>query len=124
MAEAVINHQLAGEVHAVSAGVEPRPRVVEGVLDKLRREGIATEGLKPEGVDAYLATDLDLVVTVCDNAKETCPLFPRAVRSIHIGLHDPAEEPAEAFDQLFEDIQNRLIPAIRETLGVRHERAM
>jgi arsenate reductase len=80
MAEALINHDLAGLVHAVSAGTSPQPKVADGALEALRLAGIPTAGLTPKDVDVFLDQDLDLVVTVCDNAKESCPIFPRPVR--------------------------------------------
>ena len=61
---------------------------------------------------------IDLVVTVCDNAKESCPIFPRPVRSIHLPFHDPHGEPLESFVAVRDDIRARLVPAVREALGL------
>ena len=76
MAEALINHDLAGRVRAFSAGTRPQPKVADGALDALRLAGIPTEGLSPKDVDLFLDQDLDLVVTVCDIPNESCPVFP------------------------------------------------
>ncbi len=116
MAEALINHDLAGQVRAVSAGTRPQPKVADGAIAALREAGIPTDGLTPKDVDVFLNTPLDLVVTVCDNAKETCPIFPRPVRTIHLPFHDPHGEPLESFLQVRDDIRARLIPAVREAL--------
>ena len=118
MAEALINHDLAGRVRALSAGTSPQPRVADGALEALRLADIPTEGLAPKDVDRFLDQDIDLVVTVCDNAKESCPIFPRPVRSIHLPFHDPHGEPLESFLAVRDDIRARLIPAVREALGV------
>ena len=61
---------------------------------------------------------IDLVVTVCDNAKETCPIFPRPVKSIHLPFHDPHGEPLESFLTVRDDIRARLIAAVRAELGL------
>jgi len=118
MAEALINHDLAGRVRALSAGTSPQPKVADGALEALRLAGIPTEGLAPKDVDRFLDEDLDLVVTVCDNARESCPIFPRPVRTIHLPFHDPHGEPLESFLAVRDDIRARLIPAVREALGV------
>ena len=118
MAEALINHDLAGRVRALSAGTRPQPKVADGALEALRLADIPTEGLNPKDVDRFLDQDLDLVVTVCDNAKESCPIFPRPVRAIHLPFHDPHGEPLESFLAVRDDIRARLIPAVREALGV------
>ncbi|MFZ0791644.1 MAG: arsenate reductase ArsC [Chromatiaceae bacterium] len=118
MAEALINHDLAGRVRALSAGTSPQPRVADGALEALRLVDIATEGLAPKDVDRFLDQDLDLVVTVCDNAKESCPVFPRPVRAIHLPFHDPHGEPLESFLAVRDDIRTRLIPAVCEALEV------
>jgi arsenate reductase (thioredoxin) len=118
MAEALINHDLAGRVRALSAGTRPQPKVADAALEALRLADIPTDDLSPKDVDRFLDQDLDLVVTVCDNAKESCPIFPRPVRTIHLPFHDPHGEPLESFLAVRDDIRARLIPAVSEALGV------
>ena len=60
---------------------------------------------------------IDLVVTVCDNAKESCPVFPRPIHAIHLPFHDPHGEPLLSFLKVRDDIRARLVPAVREALG-------
>ncbi|MGD9787978.1 MAG: arsenate reductase ArsC [Sulfuricellaceae bacterium] len=118
MAEALLNHDLAGRVRAVSAGTRPQPKVADGAIEALKLAGLPTEGLYPKDVDVLMNDDIDLVVTVCDNAKETCPVFPRPVRTIHLPFHDPHGEPLESFLAVRDDIRARLVPAVREALGL------
>lgn len=118
MAEVLLNHDLAGQVRALSAGTRPQPKVADGAIAALKAAGLATDGLHPKDVDAVMQEDIDLVVTVCDNAKETCPIFPRPVKSIHLPFHDPHGEPLESFITVRDDIRTRLIPAVREHLGL------
>jgi len=118
MAEVIINQDLAGQVHAQSAGTLPQPKVADGAIGALRLAGLPTEGLYPKDIDAVLSDSIDLVVTVCDNAKETCPVFPRSVALIHIPFHDPHGEALERFIAVRDDIRARLVPAVREALGL------
>ncbi|MDD4880639.1 MAG: arsenate reductase ArsC [Gallionellaceae bacterium] len=118
MAEALVNHDLAGRVRAVSAGTRPQPKVADGAIAALQELKLPTDGLHPKDVDVFLNQPIDLVVTVCDNAKETCPIFPKPVRSIHLPFHDPHGEPLESFLQVRDDIRARLVPAVREALGL------
>lgn len=118
MGEAILNHDLAGLVHAISAGTRPQPRVAEGALEALRLAGLPTTGLHPKNVDSLLQTPIDLVVSVCDNAKETCPVFPRPVPRLHLSFPDPHGEPLESFIAVRDDIRNRLVPAVRAALGL------
>lgn len=118
MAEVLVNHDLAGVARALSAGTKPQPKVADGAIAALKEAGLPTGGLYPKDVDAVMDRDIDLVVTVCDNAKETCPVFPRPVKSIHLPFHDPHGEPLESFLAVRDDIRARLIPAVREHLGV------
>ncbi|MFY9972756.1 MAG: arsenate reductase ArsC [Chromatiaceae bacterium] len=118
MAEVLLNHDLAGRVRALSAGTQPQPKVADGAIAALQDLGLPTEGLHPKDVDAVLGEDIDLVVTVCDNARETCPVFPRPVPSIHLPFHDPHGEPLESFIGVRDDIRARLVPAVREALGL------
>lgn len=118
MAEALINHDLAGQVRGISAGTRPQPKVADGAIAALHALNLPTEDLYPKDVDAVMQQDIDLVVTVCDNAKESCPIFPRPVKSIHLPFHDPHGEPLESFIQVRDDIRARLIPAVRQHLGL------
>lgn len=118
MAEAILNHDLAGQVRTLSAGTRPQPRVAEGASAALKLAGLPTDGLHPKDVDAVMDEAIDLVVTVCDNARETCPVFPRPVRRIHVPFHDPHGEPLESFIAVRDDIRARLVPAVREALGL------
>lgn len=118
MAEAILNHDLAGRVHALSAGTVPQPKVADGAIEALKLAGLPTAGLFPKDVDAVLNQPIDLVVTVCDNAKESCPVFPRPVPRIHQPFHDPHGEPLERFVAVRDDIRARLVPAVRTALGL------
>ena len=118
MAEVIINHDLAGQVRGLSAGTVPQPKVADGAIEALKLAGLPTDGLYPKDVDAVMNENIDLVVTVCDNAKETCPIFPRPVPRIHLPFHDPHGESIESFIAVRDDIRARLIPAVREALGL------
>ncbi len=118
MAEVLLNADLAGQVRALSAGTKPQLKVADGAIAALKEAGLPVEGLYPKDVDAVMNEAIDLVVTVCDNAKETCPIFPRPVKSIHLPFHDPHGEPLESFLKVRDDIRARLIPAVREHLGL------
>jgi arsenate reductase len=118
MAEAIINHDLTGLVRGLSAGVTPQPKVADGAIEALKLAGLPTEGLYPKEIDAVIDEDIDLVVTVCDNAKEACPIFPKPVKRIHVGFHDPHGEPLESFVQVRDDIRNQLVPQVKAALGL------
>jgi len=118
MAEALLNHDLAGRVRAISAGTHPQPRVADGAIAALEQAGVPTTGLHPKDVDTVLDEPIDLVVTVCDNARESCPVFPRPVRSIHLPFHDPHGEPIESFLRVRDEIRTRLVAAVREALAL------
>ena len=118
MAQALLNHDLAGLVHAHSAGTRPQPKVAAGAIAALHLAGLPTEGLYPKDVDDLIDQPFDLVVTVCDNAKESCPVFPRPLPTIHLPFHDPHGEPLDSFLRVRDDIRARLIPAVRDALGL------
>lgn len=118
MAEAILNHDLSGKVRVLSAGTKPQPGVADGAIEALRLAGLSVEGLHPKDVDSVINEEIDLIVTVCDNAKESCPVFPRPVKSIHLPFHDPHGEPLESFIEVRNDIRRRLVPAVRVELGI------
>lgn len=116
MAEVLINHDLGPDVRAISAGTRPQPRVADGAIEALKLGGMNTEGLYPKDVDAVMNEAIDLVVTVCDNARESCPIFPRPIPAIHMPFHDPHGEPLESFVRVRDEIRARLIPEIKGRL--------
>jgi len=119
MAEVLLNHDLAGQVRALSAGTRPQPKVADGAIEALKQAGLPTDGLYPKDIDAVVNENIDLVVTVCDNAREACPIFPRSIPSIHLPFHDPHGEPLESFLAVRDDIRIRLIAAVRDKLGLK-----
>lgn len=116
MAEAILNHDLVGKVRGLSAGTNPQPKVADGAIEALKLAGLPTEGLYPKDVEDVMNEAIDLVVTVCNNAKESCPIFPRPVPRIHVPFHDPHSEPLESFVRVRDDIRARLIPVVRDAL--------
>lgn len=118
MGQAILNHDLAGRVRAISAGTSPQPKVADGAIEALKLAGLPIDGLFPKTVEAVMDEPIDLVVSVCDNARESCPIFPRPVKRIHVGFHDPHGEPLESFIAVRDDIRARLVQAVREALGL------
>ena len=118
MAEALITHDLAGKVKGLSAGTKPQPQVADGAIEALKLAGLPIDGLYPKDIDAVIHEPIDLVVTVCNNANEACPIFPKPVPRIHLPFHDPHGEPLASFIAVRDDIRARLIPAVREALGI------
>jgi len=116
MAEALVNHDLGPAVRAISAGTRPQPKVAEGALKALEELGIPTSGLYPKDVETVLDEPIDLVITVCDNARETCPVFPRPIPSLHMPFHDPHGEPLDSFRRVRDEIRARLVPEVRRRL--------
>ena len=120
MAEGWINHLLAGQWEARSAGTAPAARVHPLAVRAMAEAGVDISGGKPEHVDVYLDEPWDLVVTVCDSAQETCPSFPRPVEKLHISFFDPAaaegtdDERMAVFRRVRDEIRERLVLAMRE----------
>ena len=116
MAEALVNHDLGEYVHAISAGTKPQPKVAELAITALANLGISAEGLYPKDIDAIIDQPIDLVITVCDNAKEACPLFPRAIPSLHLPFHDPQGESLDSFIAVCDEIRTRLVAEVASRL--------
>jgi arsenate reductase len=92
IAEALLATRGAGRIAAASAGSRPAARVNPLAVDVLRDHGIAWEGRTPKSIDDVSGERFDLVITVCDNARDACPFFPGAHAQVHWGLPDPADE--------------------------------
>ena len=91
IAEALINAKLDG-IHADSSGVRASGRVNLNAKKLLEDKGIWKEEYHSKTIDKVIDNEYDLVVTVCDHANETCPMFPKAVKVIHVGFEDQMEK--------------------------------
>jgi arsenate reductase len=90
-------------IDVFSAGTEPAMRVNPMAVDVMKKAGIDISGNRPANVDKYLDETWDYVITVCDKANETCPVFPGKVRNrLHIGFEDPSEFKASYVEVLNE----------------------
>ena len=123
MAEAQINHYLKGLWQAYSAGTHPS-MVHPRSLQVLQEKGIDTGYLKSKGImEFFYIDDIDLVITVCDHAKDNCPVFPRLVKSVHIGIDDPViyaeapdEEALQKFRECRDEIKSKIVDRLDMTL--------
>ncbi len=91
MAEALLNWKGRGRFHAESAGSRPADRVNLHAIETLREHDIPWSGHAPRSIDGLEREPWDFVITVCDRAKESCPIFPGQPILAHWGMPDPAE---------------------------------
>ncbi len=112
IAEALINAKLSEKVEAFSAGVKASGKVNENAKKVLQENGYWDEAYHSKTVEELGDISYDLVVTVCDNAKESCPVFSNASRVIHVGFEDPDGKEIDAFYETLELIESELLPAL------------
>ena len=80
------------KIEVCSAGTEPAAKISEKAIAVMKETGIDISTHKPESVETYLGFVWDYVITVCDDAKETCPVFTDKVKHrLHIGFEDPSK---------------------------------
>src|SRR5574344_1534737 len=117
IAEALINAKLEG-ISADSSGVKASGKVNPNAKKLLEDKGIWKEEYHSKTIDKVIDNVYDLVVTVCDHANETCPMFPKAVKVIHVGFEDPDGKDFEAFENIYKEIEEILLPKVKEVLDV------
>jgi arsenate reductase len=113
MAEGLFRHEAGDRYEVFSAGTKPstvRPEAI-AVMNEI---GIDISGHRSKSVDEFARRQLDYVITVCDNAKESCPAFPGKTQRFHWPLEDPAalqgseEERKAAFRKVRDQIRGRI----------------
>lgn len=118
IAEGLVNTLLGDRWQASSAGTLPAVAVHPLAVRVMAEVGIDIAAARPKHVSSLIAEEWDLVVTVCDAAKESCPLFPHPVEQLHISFPDPAaaqgseEERLAVFRAVRDDIRRKLLPEI------------
>ena len=113
LAEALLRHVGGGRFQAVSAGIDPVP-VDPLALDLLDAAGIETSGLQSRSIDEVRDQLFDWVITVCDDARAVCPVFPGADISLHWGYPSPAsaggtdDERRVVYERIFIQLGERI----------------
>jgi arsenate reductase len=88
MAEGLLRHMAGDRFEVASAGTKPssvRPEAIQA----MQEIGISLKGHRSKSVDEFAGTPIDYVITVCDNAKESCPIFPAKTSRMHWPFEDP-----------------------------------
>lgn len=116
MAEALVNANLGDCVHAQSSGVKASGVVNPIAQTLLEEKGFWKEEYHSKTIETVIDTAFDLVITVCDNAKESCPMFPRAVKTLHMGFEDPSGKDKKEYIKALELINENLLPIIKKEL--------
>ncbi len=89
MAEGLLRHDLGDPYEVFSAGTNPKPVRPEAIA-VMRELGIDISSQQSKHVDQFIGQHFDYVLTVCDSAKESCPIFPGKAVTIHHNFEDPA----------------------------------
>ena len=114
MAEALLNQRGRGRFIADSAGSRPADRVNPLALEVLKDAGVEWRGHQPRGLKEVERESWDLVITVCDDAREACPYLPGLPAQAHWGMPDPAgvegseAQKRAAFSHALETISARI----------------
>ena len=114
--EALINAKMNG-IKAYSCGVNPSGTVNQNAKRVLSEHGVWDDSYHSKHLDEVLSISFDLVITVCDNAKETCPMFPKAVEKIHVGFEDPDGKNFEEFIKSYKEIEEVLLQKVQKALN-------
>jgi arsenate reductase len=110
IAEAVVNHFLGDRWEAHSAGTAPVGFVHPLAVEVLAEWGIAIASLRSKSVEELRGVAFDLVVTLCDDAAEQCPVWMGPGDCVHVGFPDPSRTRGQRTDRLmaFQDVRDRI----------------
>lgn len=113
MAEGLLQSLSKGAVEVHSAGTHPS-RVNPLAIEAMKEVGIDISGHRSKSVEEFAGQRFDVVITVCDNARESCPIFPGAPERLHWSYPDPAavegshDEKLRAFREVRDGLRQRL----------------
>jgi arsenate reductase len=118
MAEGLVNHYLGDRWQASSAGTAPAGTVHTLAIRVMSELGIDISGQRSKSVEEFREAVPELVVTVCDDAAENCPVWLGRGRRVHLGFEDPAqaigtdEERLAVFRRIRDEIRQRLFETL------------
>ena len=112
IAEALMRQLGKARFEVCSAGTRPRASVHRLALETLQQHHVPTSGLAPKDVAKFAGQSFDFVISVCDRAREQCPIMPGA-EMIHWSFPDPAEEmdptrQRRAFEDVYTGLERRI----------------
>lgn len=121
IAEGYLRHFAGDKAEVYSAGIETHG-VNPKAIEIMKRDGIDISGHTSNNIEEYINIGFDYVITVCDNAKESCPYFPSVAVKLHYNFPDPAkatgteEQVMEAFREVREMIKEYAQNFVNENL--------
>ncbi|HEU4594829.1 MAG TPA: arsenate reductase ArsC [Pyrinomonadaceae bacterium] len=115
MAEGIMRHDGGDRFEVESAGVNPS-RVRPEAVEAMREIGIDISSHRSKSADEFVGQEFDYIITVCDNARETCPVFPGRAEHIHHSFEDPPA-PGAADTETTMAVFRRVRDEIREWVG-------
>lgn len=109
MAEGFLRHVEGGKFEVVSAGIKPTA-VNPLAIQVMGEIGIDISSQRSKSVTEFIGQKFDYVITVCDKAKQTCPVFPGRYEKIYWDIEDPAEAQGNAQERLliFRKIRDKI----------------
>ena len=120
MGEGLFRHEGDGAVEVVSAGTKPshvRPEAV-AVMGEI---GIDISGQRSKSVDEFAGQKFDVIVTVCENARDACPVFPGAAERVHWSFEDPAAAQGSDAERLatFRNVRDQIQTRVKSFYSLR-----
>lgn len=116
MAEGLLRELGEDKFEVESAGVAPSS-VRREAVEAMREIGIDISGQHSKSADEFVRQNFDYIITVCDNAKETCPVFPGKAQRIHQSFEDPPPETALDYESRLK-VFRRVRDEIRDWLNL------
>ena len=119
MAEGLLRHIAGDQFEVFSAGTRPaglNPNAVTAMAEV----GINIAGSRSKSVDEFGGQQFDFVFTVCDNAKEACPIFPGGGTRLHQSFEDPAAAPADRQLEVFRKVRDQIADRLRTFAENKH----
>lgn len=115
MAEGLLREMAGDRFEVESAGVDPS-RVRPEAVEVMREVGVDISAHRSKSVDDFAGQEFDYVITVCDNAREHCPVFPGKTKRIHWSFDDPAKAAGDGAARLavFRRVRDEIEKRLRE----------
>ncbi len=112
MAEGLLRHMAGDRFEVFSAGTRPAG-LSPNAVTAMAEIGIDIVGSRSKSVDEFAGQQFDYVFTVCDNAKDACPIFPGGGRRLHQSFEDPAAAPADQQLAVFRKVREQIAARLR-----------